>query len=45
MIIDKAHIVEVLEQVKAAQELRKLPIIKISATDDPREIEKCYSTI
>jgi CheY-like chemotaxis protein len=35
--------VEVLEQVKADPELRKMPIIMITTTDDPREIEKCHA--
>lgn len=34
--------VEVLEQIKADTELRKIPIIMITTTDDPREIEKCH---
>lgn len=35
--------VEVLEQVKADPELCKMPIIMITTTDDPREIEKCHA--
>lgn len=34
--------VEVLMQVKADPELRKLPVIMITTTDDPREVEKCH---
>lgn len=34
--------VEVLRQVKADPELRKMPIIMITTTDDPREIDKCH---
>jgi CheY-like chemotaxis protein len=35
--------VEVLEQVKADPELRKIPIIMITTTDRPREVEKCHA--
>jgi CheY-like chemotaxis protein len=35
--------VEVLEQVKADPELRKIPVIMITTTDDPREVEKCHA--
>ncbi|MEO0108094.1 MAG: response regulator [candidate division WOR-3 bacterium] len=34
---------EVLRLVKADPELKKLPIIMLTATDDPREIERCYA--
>ncbi|MEN1760962.1 response regulator [Anoxynatronum sibiricum] len=34
--------VEVLEQVKAHPCLRKIPVIMLTTTDDPREIEKCH---
>jgi CheY-like chemotaxis protein len=34
--------VEVLRQVKAEKGLRKLPIIMITTTDDPREVELCH---
>lgn len=34
---------EVLKQVKADPELRKMPIIMLTTTDDPREIEKCHA--
>ena len=33
---------QVLEQVKADPELRKIPIIMITTTDDPREVERCH---
>jgi CheY-like chemotaxis protein len=33
---------EVLRQVKADAELRKLPVIMITTTDDPREVEHCH---
>ena len=34
--------VEVLRQVKADPTLRKLPVIMLTTTDDPREIERCH---
>jgi CheY-like chemotaxis protein len=34
--------VEVLRQVKADPELRKLPVIMITTTDDPREVSRCH---
>jgi CheY-like chemotaxis protein len=33
---------EVLTQVKADPELRKMPVIMITTTDDPREVEHCH---
>ena len=35
--------VEVLRQVKADKELRKIPVIMITTTDDPREVENCHA--
>jgi len=35
--------VEVLEQVKDDPELRKIPVIMITTTDDPREVERCHA--
>lgn len=35
--------VEVLEKIKSDPELKKLPIIMLTTTDDPKEIEKCYA--
>lgn len=35
--------VEVLRRIKATPELRNMPIIMLTTTDDPREIEQCYS--
>lgn len=35
--------VEVLERVKADPELRKMPVIMITTTDDPREVEHCHA--
>ncbi len=34
--------VEVLRQVKHDEELRKIPVIMITTTDDPREVENCH---
>jgi CheY-like chemotaxis protein len=35
--------VEVLRQVKADPELRKLPVIMITTTDDQREVDRCHA--
>ena len=34
--------VEVLRQIKEDPELRKLPVIMLTTTDDPREVERCH---
>jgi CheY-like chemotaxis protein len=34
--------VEVLRRIKADPELKKMPVIMITTTDDPREIENCH---
>jgi CheY-like chemotaxis protein len=34
--------VEVLRQIKADAELRKLPVIVLTTTEDPREVERCH---
>ncbi|MCX6137117.1 MAG: response regulator [Ignavibacteriales bacterium] len=34
--------VEVLRQIKADHDLKKMPVIMITTTDDPREIENCH---
>jgi CheY-like chemotaxis protein len=34
--------VEVLRQVKADPELRRIPVIMLTTTDDPREVERCH---
>src|SRR5665213_2932848 len=34
--------VEVLRQVKADPELKKMPVIMLTTTDDPREVERCH---
>lgn len=35
--------IEVLQQVKADPELRKLPVIMITTMDDPREVAHCHA--
>ena len=34
--------IEVLRRVKVDNELRKMPVIMITTTDDPREVERCH---
>lgn len=34
--------IETLRQLKADEETRKTPVIMLTTTDDPREIERCY---
>jgi CheY-like chemotaxis protein len=38
----KVNGVEVLHQIKAHPELRKLPVIMLTTTDDPREVVRCH---
>jgi CheY-like chemotaxis protein len=33
---------EVLRQIKADPELKKIPVIMITTTEDPREVERCH---
>lgn len=35
--------IEVLRQIKLDAELRKIPVIILTTTDDPREVERCHS--
>lgn len=35
--------VEVLRQIKQHEELRKIPVIMVTTTDDPREVERCHA--
>jgi CheY-like chemotaxis protein len=35
--------IEVLERIKADPELCKLPVIMVTTTDNPREVESCYN--
>jgi CheY-like chemotaxis protein len=34
--------VEVLRQIKSDPELKKMPVIMLTTTDDPREVERCH---
>ncbi|HWG42658.1 MAG TPA: response regulator [Gemmataceae bacterium] len=34
--------VEVLRQIRADERISKTPVIMLTTTDDPREIERCY---
>ncbi len=34
--------VEVLRQLKADSDLRKIPVSMLTTTDDPREVERCH---
>jgi CheY-like chemotaxis protein len=34
--------IEVLEKIKSHKDLKKIPVIMITTTDDPKEIEECY---
>ena len=38
----KVNGVEVLHQMKANAELRKLPVIMLTTTDDPSEVRRCH---
>jgi len=35
--------VEALRQIKAHPELKKIPVIMLTTTDDPREVERCHA--
>lgn len=35
--------VEVLRRLKADRELRKIPVIMLTTTDDPREVDRCHA--
>ena len=37
--------VEVLRQVKQDAELRKIPVIMITTTDEPKEVDKCHKGV
>lgn len=34
--------VEVLRRIRNDEELRKMPVIMLTTTDDPREVERCH---
>ena len=33
---------EVLKKIKSSEELKEIPVIMLTTTDDPREVEECY---
>lgn len=35
--------VEVLQKIKSDDKLKNMPVIMLTTTDDPREVEKCYA--
>jgi len=35
--------IEVLQKIKSDDELKNLPVMMLTTTDDPREVEKCYA--
>jgi len=35
--------VEVLRQIKADPNLKRIPVIMLTTTDDPREVERCHT--
>jgi CheY-like chemotaxis protein len=41
--IPKLDGVEVLRQLKENDELRKIPVIMLTTTDDPREVARCHA--
>jgi CheY-like chemotaxis protein len=42
VLMPKVGGVEVLREIKQDPELRKIPVIMITTTDDPREVEHCH---
>ena len=34
---------EVLERIKGNDEFKNIPVLMLTTTDDPREVEKCYA--
>ncbi len=34
--------IEVLRRIKASEELKEIPVMMLTTTDDPREVENCY---
>lgn len=34
---------EVLRRIKASESLHRLPVIMLTTTDDPQEVERCYA--
>lgn len=40
----KVNGVEVLQQIKAHPDLRKVPVIMLTTTDDPGEVKRCHES-
>ncbi len=38
----RADGVEVLRRLKADEKTKKIPVMMLTTTDDPREVERCY---
>jgi CheY-like chemotaxis protein len=38
----KLYGVQVLERIKGTPHLRNMPVIMLTTTDDPREVERCH---
>ncbi|MFH0736334.1 MAG: response regulator [bacterium] len=34
--------IEVLKRIKSDEELKEIPVMMLTTTDDPREVENCY---
>jgi len=34
--------IEVLKRMKASEDLKEIPVMMLTTTDDPREVEACY---
>jgi len=34
--------IEVLKRMKASDDLKEIPVMMLTTTDDPREVEACY---
>ena len=41
--LPKVDGIEVLKQIKADEKLRKIPVIMLTTTDDPAEVDRCYA--
>ncbi|NVO09156.1 MAG: response regulator [Bacteroidales bacterium] len=38
----KMNGIEVLKRIKADENLKEIPVVMLTTTDDPREVEACY---
>ena len=34
--------IEVLKRMKASEDIKEIPVMMLTTTDDPREVEECY---